>query len=164
MDITHVNEVVGSAERELLALLEQRAELMKRIGTIKQTLAGLANMFGDTILSERLLGLLERKTARQSGFTQACRAVLMESPTQLSVRQACDQLRRKFPGLLERHRKPVASVTTVLARLVEYGEARTFLTAEGGRVWQWVSERERGAGAIAVILDGRVLAHPRGTA
>jgi hypothetical protein len=139
----HVQEVIRSAEVELSALLQQRADVMKRIGSIKQTLVGLANMFGDSILSEHLLELLERNTVRRSGFTQACRSLLMESPTPLSARQVCDFLRKKFPGVLERHKKPFASVTTVLTRLVEYGEARTFLTSEG-RVWQWVAERERG--------------------
>ena len=149
----HVQEVVRSAESELLALLQQRVELMKRIGSIKQTLVGLANMFGDSVLSERLLELLDRGTARRSGFTQACRAVLMESPTQLSARQVCDLLLKKFPGVLERHKKPFASVTTVLSRLVEYDEVRTSLNDDGGRVWQWVSERER--------KDGNFLVRPQ---
>ncbi len=140
----HVQEVIRSAERELSALLQQRAEVMKRIGSIKQTLAGLANMFGDSVLNERLLELLDRNTARRSGFTQACRAVLMESPTHLSARQVCDLLRKKFPGSLERHKKPFASVTTVLGRLVEYDEARTFLTEEGRR-WQWVGGPKDGS-------------------
>jgi hypothetical protein len=35
-----------------------------------------------------------------------------------------------------------ASVTTVLNRLVEYDEARTFFDDAGLRVWGWVSDRE----------------------
>jgi hypothetical protein len=149
----HVQEVIRSAESELLALLQQRAALMKRIGSIKQTLVGLANMFGNSVLNEKLLELLDRGTARRSGFTQACRAVLMESPTQVSARQVCDLLQKKFPGVLERHKKPFASVTTVLSRLVEYDEVRTTLTEDGGRVWQWVAERER--------KDGNFLSRPQ---
>ena len=147
----HVQEVVRSAEFELLELLQQRAELMKRIGSIKLTLVGLANMFGDSVLNERLLVLLDRSTARRrSGFTQSCRAVLMESPTHLTVREVCDRLLKKFPGLLEKHKKPSASVTTVLNRLVEYDEARPYLVEEKGRVWQWVAEREITDGAFLV--------------
>ena len=150
----HVQEVVRSAEFELLELLQQRAELMKRIGSIKLTLVGLANMFGDSVLNERLLVLLDRSTARRrSGFTQSCRAVLMESPTHLTVREVCDRLLKKFPGLLEKHKKPSASVTTVLNRLVEYDEARSYLVEEKGRVWQWVAERER--------KDGNFLVRPQ---
>ena len=74
----HVQEVIRSAERELHELLERRAELMKRIGTIKQTVAGLANIFGGSVLSEELLTVIDRKSAsRQPGFTRACRLVLM---------------------------------------------------------------------------------------
>jgi len=160
MDL-HVQEVVRSAELELLALLQQRTELMKRIGSIKQTLTGLANMFGDAVLNERLLRLLDRSTARRSGFTQACRAVLMESPTHLSVRQVCDLLQRKFPGVLEKHKKPSASVTTVLNRLVSYGEARSFLIASG-RVWQWVSEHEHKDGAF--LVRSELVEDPRNAA
>src|SRR5271165_4618862 len=114
----HVREVVRSAESELRQLLRQRAETIKRIGTIKQTLIGLANIFGKSVLSEELLGIVEGKpTARQSGFTRACRIVLMDSATPLAAGQVCEQLQRQFPGMLERHRSPVASVTTVLNRL-----------------------------------------------
>jgi len=147
----HVQEVIRSAELELLVLLQQRAELMKRIGSIKQTLVGLANMFGNDVLSERLLGLLDRSTSRRAtGFTQACRSVLMESSASLSVREVCELLKAKFPGTLEKHKKPTASVTTVLNRLVEYDEARSFHIEGKGRVWQWVAEREHKDGAFLV--------------
>lgn len=145
VDDVHVQQIVRSAERELQELLQQRAEIMKRIGTVKQTLTGLANMFGDSLLSDELLTLLDRKVYRQSGFTRACRTVLMESPQPLSVRQVCGELTRRFPGLLERHKEPNASVTTVLSRLVAYDEVRSFLNDDGRRVWQWVSERRQGS-------------------
>ena len=35
-------QVVKAAHEELLQLMRQRAEVMKRIGTVKQTIAGLA--------------------------------------------------------------------------------------------------------------------------
>ena len=139
----HVQEVIRSAERELHELLEQRAELMKRIGTIKQTLAGLANIFGDRVLSDQLLTFLERKpSSRQPGFTRACRAVLVEAKRPLGARLVCVALQQRFPEVLERHKDPIASVTTVLNRLADYGEARCSLDAGGRRVWEWIAERE----------------------
>jgi hypothetical protein len=139
----HVQEVVRSAEQELRQLLGQRAEVMKRIGIIKQTLSGLANLFGKSVLSDELLTLVDgRPVSRQTGFTRACRIVLMDSPTPLNARQVCEQLQRKFPGILEPHRSPVASVTTVLSRLVDYSEARSSVDASGRRVWGWVTEGE----------------------
>jgi hypothetical protein len=52
----HVQEVVHRAHEELRQLLQQRAEVMRRIRTVKQTIAGLANLFGDRVLSEEIPG------------------------------------------------------------------------------------------------------------
>jgi len=140
----HVKEIVHSAEREMQQLLTQRAEIMRRIGTIKHTLVGLANLFGDAILSDELLTLLDRKpSSRQPGFTRACRVVLMESGRALSSRDVWRELQRRFPEVIERHRDPIASITTVLNRLVDYAEARCALNAKGRRVWEWITDPSR---------------------
>ncbi len=141
----HVQEVVRQAHEELRQLLQQRAEVMRRIGTIKQTIAGLANLFGDDVLSEEMLELVDRKSnGRQPGFTKACRVVLMESNRALSARDVCEQIKKQMPPLLERHKDPMASVTTVLNRLVAYGEAQAVALDKGRRAWQWVAESQPG--------------------
>jgi hypothetical protein len=62
--------VIGRAQHELESLLKQRAEIIKRIGTIKQTILGLANLFGDDVIGNELLELIDhRSDARQPGFT-----------------------------------------------------------------------------------------------
>jgi hypothetical protein len=137
----HVQEVVRAAHEELRQLMRQRAEVMKRIGTVKQTIVGLANLFGDEVLSEELLELVDRKSGgRQPGFTKACRMVLMESARPLGAREVCEQIQQRIPPVLLRHKDPLASVTTVLNRLVEYGEARTVVRENGRRAWQWVAD------------------------
>jgi hypothetical protein len=152
----HVQEVIRSAERELHELLAQRAELMKRIGTIKQTLAGLANIFGDCVLSDQLLTFLDRKTAsRQPGFTRACRVILMDAKKPLGARLVCQALQQRFPELLERHKDPLASVTTVLNRLADYTEARCSLDSNGRRVWEWIVERENSADLLVAAGSNR---------
>ena len=141
----HVNEVIRAAHDELRQLLKQRAEIMKRIGTVKQTIVGLANLFGDDVLNDELLELVDRKSSgRQPGFTKACRMVLMESERPLGAREVCEHIQRKIPPVLLRHKDPLASVTTVLNRLVEYGEARTVVRENGRRAWQWVADPSRG--------------------
>ncbi len=138
---THVQEVVKAAHEELRLLMRQRADIMKRIGTLKQTIAGLANLFGDEILSEDLLELVDRKTGgRQPGFTKACRTALMEAQQPLSVREVCERIQERMPAILQRHKDPLASVTTVLNRLVEYGEAQSVVRENGRRAWQWVAD------------------------
>lgn len=144
-----VHEVVMAAHEELRQLLEQRAEIMKRIGTVKQTIAGLANLFGEDVLGEDLLELIDRKpNGRQPGFTKACRRVLMETRRPLGARELCVELERQVPAILSRHKDPLASVTTVLNRLVDYGEARSLTNERGRRVWEWISESEHAAGAM----------------
>ena len=82
----HVQEVVRQAHEELRQLLQQRADVMRRIGTVKQTIAGLANLFGDGVLSDELLELVDRKSGgRQPGFTKACRMILMEANRALRI-------------------------------------------------------------------------------
>jgi hypothetical protein len=137
----HVLEVVRAAHEELRQLMRQRAEIMKRIGTVKQTIVGLAQMFGDSVLSEELLELVDRKSGgRQPGFTKACRMVLMESDQPLAAREVCQRIQQRIPPVLLRHKDPLASVTTVLNRLVEYGEARAVVRDNGRRAWQWVAD------------------------
>ena len=139
-DIGHVQEVVRQAHDELRQLLQQRSEIMKRIGTVKQTISGLANLFGDAVLNEELMELVDRKTSgRQPGFTKACRMILMESGRAMSSRDICDYFQEKLPALLARHKDPTASVTTVLNRLVEYGEAEAVMV-NGRRAWKWVAD------------------------
>ena len=137
----HVQEVVRAAHEELRQLIRQRAEVMKRIGTVKQTIVGLANLFGEEVLSEELLELVDRRTGgRQPGFTKACRMVLMEADRPLAAREVCEWIQQRMPPLLLRHKDPLASVTTVLNRLVDYGEAQTVAREDGRRAWQWVSD------------------------
>jgi hypothetical protein len=140
-DNSHVKEVVRAAQEELRDLLRQKAELMKRIGTVKQTLAGLANMFGEGMLDGELRTFLDRGTpSRQPGFTRGCRTILMEGRVPMSLKEVRSELQRRFPELLSRHKDPKASIATVLMRLVQYAEARCYLDENGRRVWQWASD------------------------
>ncbi|SRR5258706_2188121 len=142
----HVQEVIRSAQQELNQLLRSRADIMKRIGTVKQTLVCLAKVFGDDVLTADALRLLGRGTTRkQPGFTRACRVILMEAATPLDARQGLRDLQRRFPELVQRHRDPVASVTTVFNRLVGYAEVRSFHNGKGRRVWEWIAESGKGA-------------------
>ena len=137
----HVQQVVKAAHDELRQLMRQRAEVMKRIGTVKQTIVGLANLFGDHVLNEELLELVDRKSSgRQPGFTKACRMVLMEAARPMGAREVCEQIQQRIPPVLLRHKDPLASVTTVLNRLVEYGEAKAVVKENGRRAWEWVAD------------------------
>ena len=142
----HVEQVITQVQKEFQALVRQRAAIIKRIGAIKQTIAGLAKLFGDEVLTEELMGLIDRgQDHRQPGFTWTCRVVLRESARPLGAREVCEQIKLRNPALLARHRDPLASVTTVLNRLASYGEARFILTDRGGRTWQSVTDSHAAA-------------------
>ncbi|HWX93011.1 MAG TPA: hypothetical protein VNY29_10285 [Terriglobales bacterium] len=132
--------VIAKAHRELLALLGERSRIMERIGTVKQTIAGLANVFGEDLLSDELLALIDRKRGvRHSGLTRTCRATLMESEAPLTPQNMCNEIRRRQPSLLAHHKSPLASITTIMNRLAQYGEARVITTPAGRRAWQWAT-------------------------
>ena len=141
----HVQEVVKAAGEDLRQLIQQRSDIAKRIGTIKQTIVGLANIFGDDWLGEELSELVGRKDgARQWGLTKSCRKVLMEANRPLRAEEICEQLRGRIPMILLHHKDPAASVTTVLNRLVAYGEALKVHDENGRRAWQWYDEGRTG--------------------
>jgi hypothetical protein len=142
----HAAEVVRAAQQELDILMRQRSEIMKRIGAVKQTLVGLTSIFDCSAQMINLTGSVfaEGSGAHLTGLTNACRMALLQAGTPLRPHQVRDRLR--FQGLsLENHRDPVATVTTVLRRLGQYGEARAVIQADGKRAWEWIASEEHKA-------------------
>jgi hypothetical protein len=74
----------------------------------------------------------------------------MDAKRPLGARLVCQALQQRFPEVLERHKDPIASVTTVLNRLADYGEARCSLDPSGRRAWKWIAE----PGDSASLLGG----------
>ena len=136
----HAEEVVRAARLELDVLLRQRTELMRRIGTVKQTLVGLSALFGCAPAAGPLQPQEDTpQSFHQTGLTNACRMALLQANTPLRANQVRDKLR--FQGLsLENHRDPVATVTTILRRLGQYGEARLVPLPDGKRGWEWATQ------------------------
>ena len=136
-----IQAVVDAVHEELRRLVQQRAAIMKRIGTIRQTIVGLCDLFGEEEVSDDLRELLSRKAGlRCPGITQACRTVLLEARRPLNATEVCEQVQvRIMPGA-PRPKNLVAAVSTVLNRLVKYGEAQTARRDDSPRTWVWVSE------------------------
>lgn len=137
----HVDRVLADMHREFYSLVQQRAAILRRIGTIKQIISGLSNLFGDKVADEESSGLLDQRSSnRQRGFTQTCRLVLMESKRPLMSQEVCQEIERRNPALLIHHRHPLASVSTILNRLSRYGEARVTVNERGRRAWVWTAD------------------------
>src|SRR5579863_4442682 len=141
-----VQVIVAAAHDELRRLMQQRTEITKRIGKIKQAIGGLCTLFGDDELSDHPDELINGKAAvRRSGITQACRQVLMDAGCPLTARNVCEQIQKRAMLDPPCSKNLVATVSTVLNRLGQYGEARTVPRHSGPRAWVWVSGVEDGS-------------------
>ena len=142
----HTAEVARAAQRELDVLLRQRSEIVKKIGTVKQTLTGLASIFdlNGVVWNPSGAETLDSFSSHLTGLTDACRTALLQAGEPLRPSQVRDRLR--FQGLsLDHHRDPVASVATILRRLGRYGEARTVVMPDGKRAWEWATTKGQNA-------------------
>jgi|HubBroStandDraft_6_1064221.scaffolds.fasta_scaffold2641585_1 hypothetical protein len=63
----HVEEVIRRTEQELRQLMKERVEVTKRIRVVKQTIIGLANLFGDATVDPALLALIGRHNGSRQG-------------------------------------------------------------------------------------------------
>jgi hypothetical protein len=135
----HARVVIEQAEMELRELFKERAKVTRRIGSLKRTIVGLVEIFGDdVILDTELSRLIDRKSrTRRSGITLACRKILTETHRPMSNRDLCDEIQRTAPALLAHHKDPLATVNTILNRLASYGEAIASSGVRGQRVWLW---------------------------
>lgn len=117
---------------------------MKRIGAVRKAIIGLADLFGADLVSEEALGLAnpKKRAGRGAGITKGCRLVLMKAEKPMSAREVCRMLQIEYPDCIANHRDPVASVTTVLSRLVRYGEATVLAVERGRRRWKWAVNTE----------------------
>ncbi len=155
-DNRHVLDVVRQVDWELRQLIEKRAKVTKRICRLKQTIVGLVEIFGDGILDPALLDLVNRKSdSRRSGITPACRRILTEAGRPMSARDVCDEIQRTVPALLAHHKDPMATIYTILGRLVYYGEATGLSGHRSQRAWLWAAEPKNSS-----IAPDRAGSHP----
>jgi hypothetical protein len=136
-------QVIEYAYTEVRVLLQQRAEITKRITAIRRTIADLAKTFGRDVLSQEQLTLIKPpKRSRHTGLTEACRAVLMKALQPLTAHEVVERMQASNAELIDHHKDSIASVTTILLRLESYGEA----TSEAGvsRRRLWMSKKSDG--------------------
>lgn len=133
---SHVTELIRLTEQQLRELMEERRVVAKRIRTVKQTIVGLANLFGNTILDSASLALVGRpRGTRQRGITRACRQVLLDARRPMTAREVRDELKRSVPALLDSYKDAMAAIHTILGRLVKYGDATVMSRGRGQRAW-----------------------------
>lgn len=137
-----VENVVGRIQRELQALRSEHAAIAKRIGLIKSTIAGLAEVFGPGVVGQELQGLLKvapAKRRRRRGLTDACRELLRETSEPQTLKQISARIQERFPTLVTHHRYSMTIIQMMLRRLVMYGEAEEVSAEAGVRSWKSAS-------------------------
>ncbi len=140
-NVQDVRVVIGRMTEELQTLIQQRDEVMRKICTVKKTVAGLVSLFGENTFQPDLPDFLGNKSSRNSGLSAECRFVLMNAERPLSAREVRDRVIDRLPSLAN-HRDPLASVTTILNRLIRYGEACHVVDERTGRQhWAWITEQ-----------------------
>jgi hypothetical protein len=137
-----VDRIAKWAGQELDSLLLKRAAIAKRIITIRDTLAGLVDVFGSHVKTEELPASLSkpplRHTLRTPGLTELCRQILMESPQPLSTAEIFHRIHRTNPELLARQKHPKIALAVVLRRLVTYEEVCDGIDEQNLRTWLWI--------------------------
>jgi hypothetical protein len=163
--IADSQHVVERLHRELKVLLTERATILKRIGVIKYTIAGLADVFGPEAVDEELRGLLtqwptSRTPRSRPGFTEICRDLLKKSNQPLTARQLLVKMQEEYSETAARQRHPSAAVSVILRRLVNYGEATEALNENGVRTWLWAGSGQEREVSTEVAAPAAQVAAP----
>jgi len=117
-------EALTAAREELEHLLEQQDMLQIRIARVRQSIAALSS-------------LCDEAPTTDLGLTDAVRSVLRGSVEALAAAEVKERLAALGLALAS-HVNPLASVHTVLKRLVQAGEARSTKGYGGKTVyWYW---------------------------
>jgi hypothetical protein len=116
--------VVEHAQGQLMQLRGERQQIAQRIAILKRTIKGLVLLCGKQLPRAPNNGTNRERRRR---LTNACRLALTRADTSLSAQDISAILKEEFPDLFRWQGNQYASLVTILNRLVEYGEADTFL-------------------------------------
>jgi hypothetical protein len=152
-DIAQPKDVAGRIRQELQMLLRERGAINRRIGLMKRTLVGLAEICGPDVANRGQPSASDappaphRTRGSQSGLTETCRRTLMGLSQPVTTRQLCERIEQQDSSLFARNKHPMESLAVVLKRLVSYGEVLDIASAGDGRTWLWAEvDRQNACG------------------
>jgi len=144
VECADVERVLGQIQQQLQILRAEHVAIAKKIWLIKNTIAGLAEVFGPGVVGADLQSMLAPalvRRRRNRGLTDACREVLQEASEAQTLKQISGRIQERYPTLLSHHRYPMAILQIMLRRLVMYGEAEEVGRTAGLRSWKLSSQR-----------------------
>ena len=128
-------QALNVARAELEKLEEQREETDNRIAQLKQTIVSLA-----TLCKDKTFLAAWAKDIEAAGITENCREVLRAAPIALTPLEVKDGLLKM--GLdASKYTNLLASIHSVLKRLVESREARPVDCEDGTVAYKWRRHR-----------------------
>jgi len=144
-NITGARQVIELAHSELCGLMREREAIIKRMTVLKQTIAGLVEIFGaDSVSTEHLDFVQRPRRRRGNSLTQICRAVLAKASEPLTAHELVEGIRAADVTVIQRQKNPIAAVSSILGRLASYGEVRSAVAGSGRRQWLWTKADENG--------------------
>jgi len=126
METENYRKALDEARRELTNTVRQQEELEQRIVDLRQTVTTLSRLCGE-----------EPEIEGQLGITDAVRMAVKSAPHPLTlteVKEAVEEI--GFP--LWKQAAPLASVATILSRLVRGGEVDREEKAGGKPTFAWI--------------------------
>jgi len=144
-NITGARQVIELAHSKLCGLIQEREAIIKRMTVLKQTIAGLIEIFGADGVSKEYLDLVKPpRRHRGNSLTQICRAVLAKASEPLTAYELVENIKAADVALIQRQKNPIASVCSILNRLAFYGEVRSVVAGSGRRQWVWTETDRNG--------------------
>ena len=144
-NITGALQVIELAHSELCGLMREREAIIKRMTVLKQTIAGLIEIFGADGVRKEYLDLVQPPPRhRGNSLTQTCRAVLARASEPLTAHELVEGIRAADVTSIQHQKNPMASVCSILSRLASYGEVRSVVAASGRRQWAWTKTEGNG--------------------
>lgn len=136
MDKNPYKEALSVAQSELIELNRQREELDQRIARLRETVFSLSQLVRETSDLEELSDEDSAHITSDIGFTDSIREVLKAGGTWMTPIHVRDGLLRTgYP--LDTYTNPLASIHTVLKRLVNRGEIEVF-NADEATFYRWI--------------------------
>ncbi|HET8827038.1 MAG TPA: hypothetical protein VFM77_17975 [Terriglobales bacterium] len=122
--------------QEMKALATELKEVEAEIAAVKAMIHGLSVIYGPEIAGDDVLqSVRPEPRTNKRGLTPACRTVLKQAERPYAVSEICAQVNELNPELLLSHRKPMASVMSVL-RSMERRRQVVRARESGRSVWR----------------------------
>jgi hypothetical protein len=128
-------KLINESKRKLSELKARRDELDVEMGKLRLLIFATANMLPDNERDEAMEGVSEETLAQRVGLTEAIRGALGSGGSWQSPKQIRDSLETSGYDVSE-YGNVMASIHTVLKRLVTAGQAERKDAENGGYVYR----------------------------